>query len=155
MQQFFGLVNSVLVRDAETRRRALGLGTFRVVPFSPAAGVIQWLEDTMPLGEYLLGPDKRSGAHARYKEEGHYTFEQVSTGWGRGAAYQLPSPLPVHTPVVPGPPPMFLQRTDFEGRHPDCDMPGRARDVQRKSLPPDDKHLSPLHLPPALRSALR
>ena len=38
----------------------------QVVPFSPSAGLLQWVEDTMPLVEYLTGPERRTGAHLRY-----------------------------------------------------------------------------------------
>jgi hypothetical protein len=45
-----------------------------VVPFSPAAGLLEWVEDTEPLGTYLTGKDRTSGAHARYARPGDYSF---------------------------------------------------------------------------------
>ena len=30
----------------------------QVVPFSPSAGLLEWVEDTLPLTEYLIGPNK-------------------------------------------------------------------------------------------------
>ena len=42
----------------------------QVVPFSPSSGLLQWVEDTMPLMDYLTGPDRSSGAHARYMHAG-------------------------------------------------------------------------------------
>ena len=46
----------------------------QVVPFSPAAGLLEWVEDTEPLGKYLLGEDRVSGAHRRYARSGDYSF---------------------------------------------------------------------------------
>jgi hypothetical protein len=39
MQQFFGLVNTLLAGTPDAAARRLGMGTYRVVPISPAAGV--------------------------------------------------------------------------------------------------------------------
>lgn len=47
---------------------------FQVVPFSPAAGLLEWVEDTMPLSEYLIGRDRMSGAHARYNRSTDLAF---------------------------------------------------------------------------------
>ncbi|KAL6779607.1 ATM1 [Auxenochlorella protothecoides x Auxenochlorella symbiontica] len=80
MQQFFWLLNQLLQADAGARSRRLSLQTYRVVPFSPAAGLLAWVEDTVPLADYLIGPGKRSGAHARYRAPGEYSFEQC---WNR------------------------------------------------------------------------
>lgn len=46
----------------------------QVVPFSPAAGLLEWVEETVPLSEYLNGPDRASGAHARYARPGDLTY---------------------------------------------------------------------------------
>jgi len=45
-----------------------------VVPFSPAAGLLEWVEDTMPLSDYLTGRTRTTGAHARYRRPGDITF---------------------------------------------------------------------------------
>ena len=45
-----------------------------MVPFSPAAGLLEWVEDTEPLGTYLTGKERTSGAHARYARPGDYSF---------------------------------------------------------------------------------
>lgn len=37
----------------------------QVVPFSPFAGLLEWVEQTMPLSEYLLGSNRSGGAHHR------------------------------------------------------------------------------------------
>ncbi|BDA48015.1 Serine-protein kinase ATM [Coccomyxa sp. Obi] len=74
MQQFFSLINDLLAQSVETRKRCLNIVTYKVVPFSPAAGLLEWVEDTEPLGTYLTGKERTSGAHARYARPSDYSF---------------------------------------------------------------------------------
>ena len=68
MQQLFGVVNRLLVDDPATRVRRLRVGTYRVVPFTPAAGVLEWVDNTTLLSEYLIGGSALvKGAHERYR----------------------------------------------------------------------------------------
>ena len=75
MQQLFGVVNRLLEANPGTRQRRLRVGTYRVVPFTPAAGVLEWVDNTTLLSEYLLGGgapgggggEPRRGAHERYR----------------------------------------------------------------------------------------
>ena len=61
IQQVFSIVN-LLLRDND-----LSIRTYRVVPLSPQAGVLEWVENTMSIGDYLVSRDrKRKGAHERY-----------------------------------------------------------------------------------------
>lgn len=48
----------------------------QVVPFTPAAGLLAWVENTIPLNNYLVGEDRVSGAHLRYKRTSDYSFGQ-------------------------------------------------------------------------------
>ncbi|KAI9087642.1 hypothetical protein K1719_030512 [Acacia pycnantha] len=66
MEQFFGLVNTFLRNHQDTRKRRLSIRTYKVVPFTPSAGVLEWVNGTLPLGEYLMGSMRNGGAHARY-----------------------------------------------------------------------------------------
>ena len=67
MQQFFALVNALLAAAAATARRRLRIATYTVVPFSPRAGLIEWMSNTVSLGEYLVtGSGNLAGAHRRY-----------------------------------------------------------------------------------------
>ncbi|XP_052731785.1 serine/threonine-protein kinase ATM isoform X6 [Vigna angularis] len=66
MEQFFGLVNTFLRNHQDTRKRRLGVRTYKVVPFTPSAGVLEWVNGTLPLGEYLIGSMRNGGAHGRY-----------------------------------------------------------------------------------------
>lgn len=67
MQQFFGLIHRLLCQDAAAVRRGLALRTYKVQPFSPASGVLQWVDDTQPMMDYLMGAgrDRNGGAHGR------------------------------------------------------------------------------------------
>uniref|UniRef100_A0A2P2L2S5 Serine/threonine-protein kinase ATM n=1 Tax=Rhizophora mucronata TaxID=61149 RepID=A0A2P2L2S5_RHIMU len=66
MEQFFGLVNTFLRNNRDTWKRRLVVRTYKVVPFTPSAGVLEWVNGTFPLGEYLIGSMKNGGAHGRY-----------------------------------------------------------------------------------------
>lgn len=66
MEQFFGLVNTFLQNNRDTWKRRLGVRTYKVVPFTPSAGVLEWVNGTFPLGEYLIGSARNGGAHGRY-----------------------------------------------------------------------------------------
>ncbi|PON35174.1 Phosphatidylinositol 3-kinase, Vps34 type, partial [Parasponia andersonii] len=66
MEQFFGLVNTFLQNHRDTWKRRLGMRTYKVVPFTPSAGVLEWVNGTLPLGEYLIGSMRNGGAHGRY-----------------------------------------------------------------------------------------
>ncbi|XP_057442948.1 serine/threonine-protein kinase ATM [Lotus japonicus] len=66
MEQFFDLVNTFLRNHRDTWRRRLGIRTYKVVPFTPSAGVLEWVNGTLPLGEYLIGSMRNGGAHGRY-----------------------------------------------------------------------------------------
>jgi hypothetical protein len=61
------------------------LENLQVVPFSPAAGLLEWVEDTTPLSDYLTGRTRMAGAHARYRRPGDITFLD---------AYQAMAPRP-------------------------------------------------------------
>jgi len=64
MQQVFEHVNHTLQRVEETRKRKLGIRTYKIIPTTPQSGIIQWVEDTIAFGSYLT--DNQTGAHVRY-----------------------------------------------------------------------------------------
>ncbi|XP_071112563.1 serine-protein kinase ATM-like [Haliotis cracherodii] len=64
MQQVFGMVNSLLKKNPETKKRCLRIRMYKVVPLSQRSGVLEWCEGTQPLGEYLVGS---KGAHPKYR----------------------------------------------------------------------------------------
>jgi hypothetical protein len=66
MQQVFDVANTLLHNNIETRRRALCVRTFKVIPMTPCVGLIEWCDNTTPIGLYLLGNE---GAHRRYRPQ--------------------------------------------------------------------------------------
>lgn len=69
MQQMFSLVNNLLHSNLETRKRKLIIRTYKVIPLSPNTGILEWVENTIPIGEYLIGNprNQKNGAHVRYR----------------------------------------------------------------------------------------
>jgi ataxia telangiectasia mutated family protein len=69
MQQVFENVIVTLQKDPETRKRNLGIRTYKIIPLTSQTGVIQWVDNTIPFGSYLTDKDKSLGAHSRYRPE--------------------------------------------------------------------------------------
>eukprot|EP00698_Gefionella_okellyi_P012561 TRINITY_DN3394_c0_g3_i2.p1 TRINITY_DN3394_c0_g3~~TRINITY_DN3394_c0_g3_i2.p1 ORF type:complete len:2032 (-),score=553.90 TRINITY_DN3394_c0_g3_i2:810-6557(-) len=71
MEQMFGMVNELLVHDPATRYRHLRIRTYKIVPLSPVAGLVEWVQDTVPLGTYLIGrgSSANKSAHARFRPQ--------------------------------------------------------------------------------------
>ena len=72
MQQIFGLVDTLLRGESfSSQRRQLGIRTYRVIPLSPAAGILEWVQQTTPMAHYLLGEEQDSpkSAHLRYRPQ--------------------------------------------------------------------------------------
>lgn len=53
MEQMFELVNHVLRKDAETRRRVLSIRSYKVIPLAPQAGLMEFVTDTEPLHAWV------------------------------------------------------------------------------------------------------
>lgn len=68
MQQLFSFVNTLLEEKVSTRKRKLKIRGYKIIPLSPVSGLLEWVENTMPLGEYLIGNPRNSqhSAHSRY-----------------------------------------------------------------------------------------
>ncbi len=60
MEQVFELVSNLLKEHRTTRQRNLGIRTYKVIPLTKNSGIIEFVQDTIPLNEYLLP------AHLRY-----------------------------------------------------------------------------------------
>lgn len=76
MQQFFGLVNTLLATTPAAAARRLGMGTYRVVPLSPAAGEFRERERAVWWGEC----------------EGGGGSSRPTTGWARPPLQRSPRP---------------------------------------------------------------
>ncbi|KIW90931.1 uncharacterized protein Z519_08714 [Cladophialophora bantiana CBS 173.52] len=60
MEQVFEQVSNLLKDHRVTRQRNLAIRTYKVIPLTKNSGVIEFVQNTIPLNEYLLP------AHARY-----------------------------------------------------------------------------------------
>jgi serine-protein kinase ATM len=65
MQQMFSVVSVLLAQNEETRKRRLNVRTYKVVPLSPRSGVLEWVQNTIPLGDYLVGQPTYVDMHRR------------------------------------------------------------------------------------------
>ena len=54
MEQVFEQVSSLLGRHRETRQRNLGIRTYKVLPLTANTGIIEFVQNTIPLHDYLL-----------------------------------------------------------------------------------------------------
>ncbi|XP_053675584.1 serine/threonine-protein kinase ATM [Anopheles nili] len=63
MQQVFGILNVLLRHDRETARRKLSVRTYKVVPLSRQSGILEWCNNTMPIGTWLLA------GHVKYRPQ--------------------------------------------------------------------------------------
>ncbi|KAJ3032658.1 hypothetical protein HDU99_010909, partial [Rhizoclosmatium hyalinum] len=69
LSNVFNIMNVLLQKNFETRQRGLFIETYKVVPLGQRAGVIEWVDDTTPFGEYL------STAHERYNKKDLTTMD--------------------------------------------------------------------------------
>lgn len=60
MEQTFEQVSDLLRDHRDTRQRKLGIRTYKVLPLASNSGIIEFVQNTMPLNDYLLP------AHQRY-----------------------------------------------------------------------------------------
>ena len=67
MQQTFHMCNALLRSAPETRRRRLHINTYKVLPLTPAAGVLEWVSETTPIGRWINDEVQFTGARQRYR----------------------------------------------------------------------------------------
>lgn len=66
MEQVFQLVNNVLSRDRETRRRDLNIRCYKVIPLTSQAGVLEFVGNTLPLKDWLIRAHPRFASMVVY-----------------------------------------------------------------------------------------
>ena len=59
MEQVFEQVSNLLQTHRETRQRNLGIRTYKVLPLTATAGIIEFVSDTIPLHDYLMPAHQR------------------------------------------------------------------------------------------------
>ncbi|XP_054840598.1 DNA-dependent protein kinase catalytic subunit [Eublepharis macularius] len=77
IEQLFDVMNTVLLQDAACSQRSMQLKTYQVIPMTTRLGLIEWLENTCTLKEFLLKNmseqekndyNSSRGPHAEYNE---------------------------------------------------------------------------------------
>ncbi|XP_030382015.1 serine/threonine-protein kinase ATM [Scaptodrosophila lebanonensis] len=69
MQQVFHSINDLINKEPEFIERKLRLRTYKITPLSARSGILEWCENTIPMGMYLQGDGKNAGAHQRYRPQ--------------------------------------------------------------------------------------
>lgn len=59
MQQVFCMLNNLLKREPTAVERKLIIRTYKVVPLSTRSGLLEWCENTVPIGIYLTEARKK------------------------------------------------------------------------------------------------
>ncbi|XP_046801392.1 serine/threonine-protein kinase ATM isoform X1 [Lucilia cuprina] len=87
MQQVFCMINNLLKQEPTAVERKLLIRTYKVVPLSTRSGLLEWCENTIPIGNYLTAARKkyrpteyslskcRQLAHAHLKAAAEKRFE--------------------------------------------------------------------------------
>lgn len=74
MEQVFQVVNTLLHKERDSQD--LRMRTYKVVPLSQHSGLVEWCENTIPIGTYLTGtPPQDCGAHHRFRPQDWLTTE--------------------------------------------------------------------------------
>uniref|UniRef100_A0A8B9FQC8 DNA-dependent protein kinase catalytic subunit n=1 Tax=Amazona collaria TaxID=241587 RepID=A0A8B9FQC8_9PSIT len=77
IEQLFDVMNIILSQDATCSQRNMQLKTYQVIPMTTRLGLIQWLENTCTLKEFLknsmseeenINYNSKKGPHATYSE---------------------------------------------------------------------------------------
>lgn len=69
MQQFFATVND-LIQSNNCIRNTIELNTmktYKIVPLSQKSGVLEWCQNTITIGDWLIGQNQDGGAHKKYE----------------------------------------------------------------------------------------
>lgn len=67
MQQVFTIMNNLLTVNKQTRD--LLIRTYKIVPLSMRSGVLEWVDNSMPIGDYLTGENGKNGAHEKFRPQ--------------------------------------------------------------------------------------
>ncbi|XP_076445486.1 DNA-dependent protein kinase catalytic subunit-like [Babylonia areolata] len=86
IEQLFVIMNRVMEKDAVCRARSLKLKTYQVIPMNPRVGLIEWMNNTLPLKNFLY--DAMTDEEKKYIEgpQGPARQHQNWTGkfWKQG-----------------------------------------------------------------------
>lgn len=73
MQQVFTIMTDLLSANKQTKN--LLIRTYKVVPLSMRSGILEWVANSMPIGEYLTGSSEYMGAHKEFRPKDKTTTD--------------------------------------------------------------------------------
>ncbi|KAM0134783.1 hypothetical protein ACHAP3_005339 [Botrytis cinerea] len=79
LQEFNGMMNRSLKRDAESSRRQLYVKTYAVTPLNEECGIIEWIEGLQTLRKILTDLYGAQGKRINYTELGMYCEEAMKS----------------------------------------------------------------------------
>jgi phosphatidylinositol kinase/protein kinase (PI-3 family) len=53
LSKIFSICNILLENDSDTRNVKATIRTYKVIPLSPQTGLLEWIENTIPIGDFL------------------------------------------------------------------------------------------------------
>jgi len=59
-------VNLIFAKHEKTRNRQLKIRTYKILPLTPQTGIMEWVQNAVSLGNYLVDTKSAQGAHTRY-----------------------------------------------------------------------------------------
>ena len=74
-----------------------------MIAFTPFAGLVAWVENTVPLAEYLTGKDRNGGAHCRYARPGDLSHVDCFSHLARTGSSKKPLRVRYPPPLHPSP----------------------------------------------------
>ncbi|KAG9478931.1 hypothetical protein GDO78_012545 [Eleutherodactylus coqui] len=75
IEQLFDIMNIILSQDAACKQRYMQLKTYQVIPMTTRLGMIEWLENTCTLKDFILKTlttSERTDFTGKYSPEKHY-----------------------------------------------------------------------------------
>ncbi|XP_077126580.1 DNA-dependent protein kinase catalytic subunit [Ranitomeya variabilis] len=75
IEQLFDIMNIILSQDAACKQRYMQLKTYQVIPMTTRIGIIEWLENTNTLKDFILSTltkQERTDFHGRNSPDKHY-----------------------------------------------------------------------------------
>ncbi|XP_056377813.1 DNA-dependent protein kinase catalytic subunit isoform X2 [Hyla sarda] len=75
IEQLFDIINIILSQDAACKQRYMQIKTYQVIPMTTRIGMIEWLENTCTLKDFILSTltiPERKDFYGIYSPENHY-----------------------------------------------------------------------------------
>jgi ataxia telangiectasia mutated family protein len=69
MEQVFSIINEIFRESQEIKKYQLLIRTYKIVPLSRRSGILEWCEDCLPIGVYLVGSGREPGAHEKLRPQ--------------------------------------------------------------------------------------